>query len=84
MYRRRRLGALLVATLAVCMIYARSGSADSPSAIYTVASGDTLWEVATENYPPSEDPRVVIEGIREENGLESYVIHPGQRLELPR
>ncbi|MGI8909950.1 MAG: LysM peptidoglycan-binding domain-containing protein [Rubrobacteraceae bacterium] len=81
---RRRLGALLVAALAVCMIYAQAGSADSPSAVYTVSSGDTLWEVATEHYPPSEDPRVVIEAIREENGLAGYGLQPGQRLKLPR
>ncbi len=83
-YRRRRLGALMVALLAVGMIYARVGSADSPSAFYTVASGDTLWEIATEHYPPSEDPRVMIETIREENGLTGYGLQPGQRLELPR
>lgn len=83
-YRRRRLGALMVALLAVGMIYARVGSADSLSAFYTVASGDTLWEITTEHYPPSEDPRVVIETIREENGLTGYGLQPGQRLKLPR
>lgn len=83
-YMRRRLGALLIAALAVCMIYARTGSADSPSAVYTVSSGDTLWEITTEHYPPSEDPRVVIENIREENGLTGYGLQPGQHLELPR
>jgi LysM repeat protein len=83
-YRRRRLGALMVALLAVGMIYAQTGSADSPSDVYTVASGDTLWEISTEHYSPSEDPRVVIETIREENGLMGYGLQPGQRLELPR
>ena len=83
-YRRRRLVALMVALLAAGMIYAQAGSADSPSDDYTVASGDTLWEIATEHYPPSEDPRVAIEVIREKNGLEGYGLQPGQRLELPR
>jgi LysM repeat protein len=67
-----------------CTLYARTGSADSPSVPYTVAAGDTLWEIATEHYPISEDPRVTIEAIREENGLDGYGLQPGQRLELPR
>ena len=83
-YRRRRIGALLAATLLACTLYARTGSADPPSISYTVSSGDTLWGIATENYPATEDPRVVIETIREENDLEGYVLQPGQRLELPR
>ncbi|MCA1687906.1 MAG: hypothetical protein LC714_04800 [Actinobacteria bacterium] len=40
--------------------------------------------MATEHYPPSEDPRAKIEAIRRENGLEGYGIRPGTRLELPR
>jgi len=83
-YRRRRLGALMVMVLLAGTLYARTGSADSPSDAYTVASGDTLWEIATEHYPASEDPRVVIETIREENKLEGYGLQPGQRLNLPR
>lgn len=70
--------------LLACTLYAQAGSADSPSVPYTVASGDTLWGIATENYPSTEDPRVVIETIREENGLEGYVLQPGQHLNLPR
>lgn len=83
-YRRRRIGALLAATLLACTLYAQAGSADSPSVPYTVDSGDTLWDIATRNYPSTEDPRVVIENIREENSLEGYVLQPGQHLNLPR
>jgi len=74
----------MVMVLLAGTLYARTGSADSPSDAYTVASGDTLWEIATEHYPASEDPRVVIETIREENKLEGYGLQPGQRLNLPR
>ena len=54
------------------------------STMYTVKKGDTLWEIATEQYPPSEDPRATIEAIRQENALEGYLIQPGMSLELPR
>ena len=50
---------------------------------YTVAQGDTLWSIAIDHYPPSEDPRVAIEAIRLANELEGRRIHPSQRLELP-
>jgi LysM repeat protein len=48
-----------------------------------VEPGDTLWSVATEHYPASEDPRVTVEVIREANDLPDAQIYPGARLELP-
>jgi LysM repeat protein len=85
-YRRRRLGAiLLVASGFACALYAATAAdAGTAPVNYTVAAGDTLWEIATEQYPPSEDPRATIEAIRQENSLEGYMIQPGMSLELPR
>jgi LysM repeat protein len=84
-YRRRRLGALLAGSAVGYILYASGGAAaGTPTVTYTVAPGDTLWEVATERYPSSEDPRTTIEAIRRENGLEGYGLEPGMRLELPR
>jgi LysM repeat protein len=84
-YRRRRLGALLVASVFVYALYSAAGADAGTEPIpYTVAAGDTLWEIATEKYPPSEDPRVTIEAIRRENDLEGYLIQPGMSLDLPR
>jgi hypothetical protein len=76
---------LLAASAVVYLLYANAGAdAGTTRASYTVEYGDTLWEIATEHYPHSEDPRAAIEAIREENGLGGYGIRPGMRLELPR
>ncbi len=76
---------MLVALATACALYAATGAdAGTEPVPYTVAAGDTLWEIATEQYPPSEDPRATVEDIRRENGLEGYLIEPGMRLELPR
>ncbi len=83
-YRRRRIGALSVAAVLGFALYAGGGAgAEPPTVLYTVEPGDTLWSVATEHYPPSEDPRVTVEVIREANELPDAEIYPGARLELP-
>ena len=79
------MGALLVASIIFYFLYAGAGAdAGTAPVSYTVTPGDTLWEVATEHYPSSEDPRATIEAIRQQNGLEGYGLKPGMRLELPR
>jgi nucleoid-associated protein YgaU len=83
-YRGRRIGALFVAAVLGFALYAGGGvGAEPPTVLYTVSPGDTLWSVATEHYPPSEDPRVAVEVIREANDLSGARIYPGMRLELP-
>jgi LysM repeat protein len=57
----------------------RSGPA--PSVV--VQPDDTLWSIATRT-APRRDPFAAVAEIREINGLEGYVVHPGQTLELPR
>ncbi|CAA9410725.1 MAG: hypothetical protein AVDCRST_MAG22-1852 [uncultured Rubrobacteraceae bacterium] len=83
-YRRRRIGALFVVAVLAFALYAGGGAgAEPPSVLYTVEPGDTLWSVATGHYPPSEDPRVTVEAIRDANDLPDARIYPGTRLELP-
>ena len=50
---------------------------------YTVAPGDTLWEIAIERTAVWEDPRPKVEAIREANDLSGYEIYPGMSLKLP-
>lgn len=60
-----------------------SADAESPSVYYEVSAGDTLWSVATAHYPPSEDPRPIVEEIRALNDLSGSKLYPGMHLKLP-
>jgi LysM repeat protein len=83
-YRRRRLGALLVAGVLAVAVYTGGGLGAEPrSASYTVAPGDTLWGIAIEHTAVWEDPRPKVEAIRDANDLSGYEIYPGMSLELP-
>ncbi|CAN5510976.1 MAG: LysM peptidoglycan-binding domain-containing protein [Actinomycetota bacterium] len=83
-YRRRRAGAVVVIAAVAFFLHAAAGAdAESESELHSVRPGDTLWEIATENYPSTDDPRVTVEEIRAENGLDGYTIRPGEVLELP-
>jgi nucleoid-associated protein YgaU len=82
-YRRRRAGAVVAIAAFAFFLHATAGAgAQSEAELYTVRPGDTLWEIATKEYPVTGDPRVTVEEIRIENRLDGYEIHPGQVLEL--
>lgn len=74
---------LATAILVLALYTGTNAGAESPTTPHTVVPGETLWEITVEHYSPSEDPRPIIEEIREMNGLEGYRIHPGTTLELP-
>lgn len=78
------MGAVLFAAAVFGTLYAGApASAGRSPEQHIVAPRETLWAIAVEHYPSSEDPREIIEGIRRANGLGGYGIQPGERLELP-
>lgn len=83
------LGVMLIAVLAGLLAanWAPSAAAgDDRAGVSTVTvvvdEGQSLWSVVSgRSY--DRDPRVVIDEVRVLNGMDSSVVHPGQRLELP-
>jgi hypothetical protein len=49
----------------------------------TVASGDTLWSIASQYNDSDEDIREVVYRIRKENNLDNATIYVGQELLIP-
>jgi hypothetical protein len=87
--RRGRL-VVLALMLLLCGLVAAAvavpGRAADPAtepATAVVQPGDTLWSF-TARHAPSDDPFATIDEVRWLNDLEGSVIHPGQRLVLPR
>lgn len=74
---------MAIVAFALFLHAAAGADAESEPEFHAVRPGDTLWEVATEEYPTTGDPRVKVEEIRVENGLDGYTIRPGDVLEIP-
>ena len=62
---------------------AENRAATGPAPTVVVRPHDTLWSIATRT-APRRDPYAAVADIRRINGLEGYVVHPGQTLHLPR
>ena len=83
-YRRRRLGALFVVAVVALALHTGGGAGADPEPVrYTVAPGDTLWDIAVRNTAAWEDPRATVEIIRQANDIPGSIIRPGMRLEVP-
>jgi hypothetical protein len=94
-YRRRRLGALLVAVTALFALLTGAASlergltdppAPAPAAtpavdgeVYVVQPGDTVWSIA-ERLDPGGDIRPTVDRLAEAAG--GAALHPGQRIPL--
>jgi LysM repeat protein len=91
--RLTRQGRLLRTSL-VCFIVVigvvvgSRASADGPSVpapadTYTVASGETLWEIASTLVSPGESTQSVVNRILQLNHMDSATIHPGDQILVP-
>jgi LysM repeat protein len=61
---------------------ATATSSSTPLSTVTVASGQSLWQLAR-HIAPNADPRDVISDIIDVNQLASADVYPGEQLEIP-
>ncbi len=87
--RTLMLGIVLVAVLigVFAAAWSPSAAADDEGAAagtvtVVVTEGESLWSVIGDR-SYDRDPRAVIDEVHTLNGMESSVVHPGQRLILP-
>ena len=50
---------------------------------YEVHAGDTLWQIAADEYGEQRDLRAAVYAISEANGVDGALLQPGQVLTLP-
>lgn len=94
-YLRRRVTVATVAVLAVlalALAFQSSGSAATGAtapALVTIAEtvtllpGMTLWELAVDATAPGQDPRVVLDSIRQLNGFSSDLVPAWTTVAIP-
>lgn len=73
---------VLVMSLLFATPGAQAGAEDGSVELYTVLSGESLWDIA-EDISPDQDPRIVIDRLLRANGLSSAGLQPGQQLIIP-
>lgn len=80
----KTIGILLAVLALVIVIGLRSAppsQGSSPTVVYVVEPGDTLWSIAERTY--DGDPRKAVFDVREANGLADARLEVGQVLVLP-
>jgi hypothetical protein len=77
-----RLLALALLAVVVAAIAAHRSDSAGPERVYVVKLYDTVWSIAASHY--AGDPRAAVARIEKRNRLRDALIHPGQRLLLPR
>lgn len=85
-YAKRRAGvALALAGLAALIWVNVSTSSSAPTELVTVtvSNGESLWTLAEQFAPESQDPRDWIYTVRDINNLETSELYPGMQLTVP-
>ncbi|WP_222267969.1 LysM peptidoglycan-binding domain-containing protein [Modestobacter marinus] len=75
---------LAVAVATAMVVGSESGPVLRLAGVETVVveAGDTLWAIAVDA-APEEDPRAVVDAIRDLNELDGVALEPGRVLQLP-
>lgn len=86
--RGRRVGALIaLLVVGVFLLAGRAAAADDSGPLqvelYTVASGDTLWQIASRVTTPGEDIRDVVLRLEELNRMSSVDLRAGEQILIP-
>jgi len=86
--RGRRVAALIVLlVVGVVLLAGRAAAADDSGPLevqsYTVATGDTLWEIASRVTTPGEDIRDVVLRLEELNRMSSVDLRAGEQILIP-
>ena len=81
-----RLAVIIAAVFTVFLLIGGPVDAEANPVVtseYVVASGDTLWSVASDLVDPGEDVRRLIADIRDVTGMTNSNLYPGQILLIP-
>jgi nucleoid-associated protein YgaU len=72
------------AVLALSLGFAKVAEGGAPSAYesVTIASGDTLWAIASDRYPGA-DVRAKVWQIEQANHLQGETLRPGETIQVP-
>ena len=76
-----RLVVIIAAVFTVFLLIGGPADAEANPVVtseYVVASGDTLWSVASDLVGPGEDVRRLIADIRDVTGMTNSNLYPGQ------
>ena len=73
---------VLAASLLLATPGAQAGAEAGEAEVYSVLSGESMWDIA-EQLAPNTDPRIVIDQLVRTNNLDSTAVHPGQQLIVP-
>jgi hypothetical protein len=82
--RRRNLLFALIAIIGLAwFVFAQANAPKVEMVTVTVAQGESLWSLAEELAPATQDPRDWIYEVSKLNGLESSDLTPGMTLTVP-
>lgn len=73
----------IIFTTVLCGIKSATASRYSDTYTITVASGDTLWDIARENNPAGRDVRKIVDDIIRLNHMTDTSLYSGDKLIIP-